>query len=990
MAGTSIMDSLFQRTLEDLIKGLRLQLVGESAFVSKALEEIRREIKSTDPHTKSTALQKLTYLNSLHGVDMSWAAFHAVEVTSSARFHHKKIGYLAGLAVVPLRHRRNPPHHQPAPQGPHRRQRVRAIATILKIFSKYPDAVRVCFKRLVENLESSDLQTASAAVGVFCELTAKDPKSYLPLAPEFYRILVDSRNNWVLIKVLKIFAKLAPLEPRLAKRIVEPICEHMRRTGAKSLIFECIWTIVTSLSEYESAMKLAAANIREFLVDDDPNLKYLGLQALLVVAPKHLWVVLENKEVVIKSLSDVDYNIKLEALRLVMAMVSEDNVAEICRVLVNYALKSDPEFCNEILGSILSTCCSNVYEIISDFDWYVSLLGEISRIPHCQKGEEIESQLIDIGMRVKDGRPELIRVGRDLLIDPALLGNPFLHRILSAAAWVSGEYVKFSKNPFELVEALLQPRTSLLPPSIRAVYIQSVLKVLTFCVHSYLLPIEAVASSSSCSVDLEPGVTDSVSGTECPESTDSPTCEALADSEQGEGFNPRALNQSIEDLSTENGADTIVTHGQISSSYSFKKDCFTPGSIASLFDLIETSLGPLSGSHEVEIQERVRNVLGLIGLIQGEIRGCLVPKEGNIEKKELKASEVITMMHDAFSEDLGPVPLSAQEKVPIPDGIVLKENLSDLEEVCGDIQFPTSSLFSLGRPHSGERDGVAPFKSQNKEESEPSTESTSLLAEHRKRHGLYYLPSEKKDIISNDYPPANDHKLQDNVNDDAEDLVKLTEQSFLTKKKPNQARPRPVVVKLDEGDEVPIAAKRPESRDDLISGAVRDVLLGNEVMPSSSRSNPSDKSSSKRRGKEKINIDQPSELKEDLANVVKSELGNPNSRRSKHRTRGKERKHRSPGKNGEEREENGQDKQKSSHRHARVTWNHHLGKAAENLNYKAPCNILFWTLRVASVGRAFNALELAYIYNISRKMKQIDESSYLQAWVCISRTSNAF
>jgi len=242
------------------------------------------------------------------------------------------------------------------------------------VFAKYPDAVRVCFKRLVENLDSSDPQILSAVVGVFCELASKDPGSYLPLAPEFYRILADSKNNWVLIKVLKIFAKLAPLEPRLAKRVVEPICEHMRRTGAKSLMFECVRTIVSSLSEYESAVRLAVVKIRELLVDDDPNLKYLGLQALSIVAPKHLWAVLENKEVVIKALSDADPNIKLESLRLVMAMVAESNVMEISRVLVNYCLKSDPDFCNEILGSILSTSSRNVYEMIIDFDWYVSLL----------------------------------------------------------------------------------------------------------------------------------------------------------------------------------------------------------------------------------------------------------------------------------------------------------------------------------------------------------------------------------------------------------------------------------------------------------------------------------------------------------------------------------------------------------------------------------------------------------------------------------------
>lgn len=776
------------------------------------------------------------------------------------------------------------------------------MAVILRVFSQYPDAARVCFKRLVENLESSDPHTLSAAMGVFCELAVKDPKSYLPLAPEFYRILVDSRNNWVLIKAVKIFGKLAPLEPRLAMRVVEPICEYMRKTGAKSLMFECVRTVVTSLAEYESAVKLAVVKIRELLVDDDSNLKYLGLQALTVVAPKHLWAVLENKEVVIKSLSDADPNIKLESLRILMVMVSERNVAEISRVLVNYAIKSDPEFCNEILGSILSACSRNVYEIIEDFDWYVSLLGEMSRIPHCQRGEEIEHQLIDIGMRVKDARLQLVRVGRDLLIDPALLGNPFLHRILSAAAWVSGEYVEFSKNPFELMEALLQPRISLLPPSIRAVYVQSAFKVLIFCLHSYLFYRETIACSPSSPDNF-------VSESKCPGSD---TAIVAADCQQDEVFNPRASNQSFEDASTEDVEDITVTHAQIPNSASLGKDGFTHESIGNLLNLIEVALGPLSGSREVEIQERARNVLGLIELIKQELPG-LVKKEGNFEREGLKFPKIIELMHDAFSKELGPVAANAQERVPIPDGLILRENLGDLEMICGNDQLPTSSSFSFGIPHSKEKVGLPQSKGES---SEASTESTSLLAEHRKLHGLYYLPSEKNDV-SNDYPPANDPKLQDNLNDDAQDLVKLTEQSLLQKKKPNHAKPRPVVVKLDEGDEAPIAAKKLELKEDLLSGAVRDVLLGNEAV-STSQSNLTDKSSSKRRGKEKLNTDHPSGPKEVLGDVGNPNMGNPSSRRSKHHAHGKERRHRSPRKKEKEREENGQkDKQKSSHRHNR-------------------------------------------------------------------------
>lgn len=40
------------------------------------------------------AVRKLTYLQMM-GYDMSWASFSVVEVMSSSRFAHKRIGYLA-------------------------------------------------------------------------------------------------------------------------------------------------------------------------------------------------------------------------------------------------------------------------------------------------------------------------------------------------------------------------------------------------------------------------------------------------------------------------------------------------------------------------------------------------------------------------------------------------------------------------------------------------------------------------------------------------------------------------------------------------------------------------------------------------------------------------------------------------------------------------------------------------------------------------------
>ncbi|KAL8141842.1 hypothetical protein V2J09_014874 [Rumex salicifolius] len=929
MANSSIMDTFFQRSLEDLIKGIRLQAsdssTGASSFFSKSMEEIRKEIKSTDQHTKSTALLKLNYLHSLYGFDMSWADFHVIEVLSYPQFSLKKIGYLAAslsfhegtevllLATNQFRKDLSSPNDFEVSlalncfsviatpdlsrdlcndiftllSSTRIYVKKKAISVILRLFSKYPDAVRVCFKRLVENLESSDMQVLSAAVGVFCELTLRDPRAYLPLAPEFYRILIDCKNNWVLIKVLKMFAKLAQLEPRLAKKIVEPICDMMRRTMAKSLVYECVRTVIESLSDYDSAVNLAVGKIKEFLTDEDPNLKYLGLQALSGLSSKHLGALLDNKEIVIKSLSDADPNIKLASLRLAMSMVCEDNVVAFSKVLVNYALKSDPEFCNEIIGSILATCCKNYYEIVVDFDWYVTLLGEMSRIPHCQRGEEIESQLIDIGMRVKDVRVELVRVGRDLLIDPALLGNPFLHRILSAAAWVSGEYVEFSKNPFELMEALLQPRTNLLPPSYRAIYILSAFKVLVFCLQSYYFQLEGSASAPPFEVEAEV--------------YESNPSQLLADQRAGDEM-PEVSRKVVDSdpRSFEDGDEATTSGHSVVLSLSQRKT-FTHESIVNLLKVTEMALRPLVQSHDVEILDRARNVLGLIALVK---------EVGSSSLHEGK--RIIEYVYSSFSEELGPVSTSAQARVPVPDGLDLKNDLSELDMIYGDIQLPMSTSFLLGPSHSREREDVSPVYGVAEEDSQSSSEHTSLLTQHRKKHGLYYLPSEK-DAVSDDYPPANDSNASVIPSHDVHDLVKLTEQSLILKKKSNHAKTRPVVVKLDDFD-APFALQKPNLKDDLVSGAVRDFLSGNEIHASSSQDNPSAEQLSKRKGKEKRSS-HVVDARESSTNAVDAEHGHSSNRKSKHKSQGKERRHRSRTIR-DERDENGhQDKQKSRHHH---------------------------------------------------------------------------
>jgi hypothetical protein len=47
----------------------------------------------------------------------------------------------------------------------------------------------------------------------------------------------------MLIKIIKLFGALTPLEPRLGKKLIEPLTNLIHSTSAMSLLYECINTV---------------------------------------------------------------------------------------------------------------------------------------------------------------------------------------------------------------------------------------------------------------------------------------------------------------------------------------------------------------------------------------------------------------------------------------------------------------------------------------------------------------------------------------------------------------------------------------------------------------------------------------------------------------------------------------------------------------------------------------------------------------------------
>ncbi|KAM3876027.1 AP-3 complex subunit delta-1 isoform 2-T2 [Diretmus argenteus] len=519
-------DRMFDKNLQDLVRGIRNHKEDEAKYISTCIDEIKQELKQDNIAVKANAVCKLTYLQML-GYDVSWAAFNIVEVMSSSKFTYKRIGYLAAsqcfhestdvimLTTNQIRKDLSSPNQYDTGVAltglscfvtpdlardlandimtlmSHTKPYIRkkAVLIMYKVFLKYPESLRPAFPRLKEKLEDPDPGVQSAAVNVICELARRNPKNYLSLAPLFFKLMTSSTNNWVLIKIIKLFGALTPLEPRLGKKLIEPLTNLIHSTSAMSLLYECVNTVIAVLISLSSGMpnhsasiQLCVQKLRILIEDSDQNLKYLGLLAMSKILKTHPKSVQSHKDLILQCLDDKDESIRLRALDLLYGMVSKKNLMEIVKKLMLHVDKAEgTTYRDELLTKIIDICSQSNYQYITNFEWYISILVELTRLEGTRHGHLIASQMLDVAIRVKAIRAFAVSQMATLLDNAHLLtGNTQRNgicEVLYAAAWICGEFSEHLENPTQTLEAMLRPKVATLPGHIQAVYVQNAAKL---------------------------------------------------------------------------------------------------------------------------------------------------------------------------------------------------------------------------------------------------------------------------------------------------------------------------------------------------------------------------------------------------------------------------------------------------------------------------------------------------------------------------------
>ncbi|AET37966.1 Apl5p Ecym_2217 [Eremothecium cymbalariae DBVPG len=528
----------FEKSLKDLIKGIRSHSKTPEQlcdFLTNVLSECREEVKNSDFNLKTNAILKLIYLE-MYGFDMSWANFHVLEVMSSNKFQHKRVGYLAasqsfhkdsdilmlatnllkkdlkynvnndtvriGIALSGLSTIVTPELAHDicedlflmlSSSKPYIRKK--AVTALFKVFLQYPEALRDNFDNFISRLEDDDLSVVSATVSVICELSKHNPHPFVQLSPILYQMLIKVDNNWVIIRLLKLFTNLSQVEPKLRVKILPNVLELMDSTSAISVVYESINCIVKGnmleSDDYDTAVA-CLDKLHDFCTSNDPNLRYISCALFYKIGKINTDFISNFDSLIIKLLQDVDVSIRSKTLELLEGIIDDDNIIDVVQILLKQLVDVDKikiyeqEFNIEIpdtyKSKMIHTICKitamNNYANIGDFKWYCILLFDL-----CVVSQDIHDKTLDpkLGEQIRNLMikvPDMRIQTMDQIVK--LMGKCDLIKqlpgVLKESLWSIGEYSSLLDDSKDFMHLLIQ-NTKYYNSAVQQIALPAILKI---------------------------------------------------------------------------------------------------------------------------------------------------------------------------------------------------------------------------------------------------------------------------------------------------------------------------------------------------------------------------------------------------------------------------------------------------------------------------------------------------------------------------------
>lgn len=287
--------------------------------------------------------------------------------------------------------------------------RQRAACTFYTICIHYPDALPAGISVLSNLLKDPDASVQFTCLSVIFEFCKLNPSNFLKLIPALHALAENSKSNWCMLKLISIFRLLCSVEPRLPKKLVGIFSNILENSSSITVLFECIKTIVSVPIANTTLLTYAAQRLQSFLEHQDPNLSFLCLTLFIKLMEVQPRLVAQNKELITKCLESDDEQTRLLALDLLMVLANEKTIDSIVAKMYQHFHDShNSRFKDVLLTRVIEICSKNDYALISDFDWYINVLGDFIEVGGFESHKLVANQFMDLATRVPSTRPPLI------------------------------------------------------------------------------------------------------------------------------------------------------------------------------------------------------------------------------------------------------------------------------------------------------------------------------------------------------------------------------------------------------------------------------------------------------------------------------------------------------------------------------------------------------------------------------------------------------
>ena len=416
-----------QDTLQDVIRKYRQNEKNQSAFFSKIIDDIKKELANSDKDIKTTALIKLLFLY-LNNKNIEWASFTTLEILTTCGIKGKLYAYLiAGLQfknnndylqLIPNQirsdlHKENLNNINSAlnffcsvvninisnelikdiegqlnlNNNLIRKKVIISLTLCCEQFAKendftYWDDFLIKLITILENSNDNDSNKISLTIISCLQKMCKiSPEHCITSFVGLMNYFNKCEINWNLIKIIDIFNMLFKYEPKFTKKkeFIKILSEQIVKTKSKSVEVELVKLIMIHFNPQINQncvdlVNAAEERLKNLLNSSDNNLLILSLQILNITSKKA-----DYYEDVIKIIDNYlnNKNILKECVLFLVSVSNKNNFIDI----VEKIRKLEKIINKEVVDGIIEICSKNNYELIQNNNdnllWFVNLLFEL-------------------------------------------------------------------------------------------------------------------------------------------------------------------------------------------------------------------------------------------------------------------------------------------------------------------------------------------------------------------------------------------------------------------------------------------------------------------------------------------------------------------------------------------------------------------------------------------------------------------------------------